>query len=216
VAKQSCLTFWISFGLVFLNIVALLGLHPVSARPLQAPLDTLPKVIGEWRGKNRFFSDKVTAILQANDSLLRFYARPDGDAVWLYVAFWGRQADGMAAHSPKLCYPGNGWLPTETGQETLLLPHGARKEIRVNRILFQKGNVKEMVLYWYQTGPRVVTSEYVGKFLLAYDSLWNRRSDVAFIRFSVEVTQGNTALAMERAREIVQRVVPLLDDILPS
>jgi EpsI family protein len=216
VAKQSSLTFWISSGLVVLNIVLLLGLRPVSAKSLQASLDTLPKAIREWRGENRFFSDKVKAILKADDTLLRLYTRRDGDAVWVYVAYWGRQADGMAAHSPKLCYPGNGWLPTDTGQETILLSHGAKKEIRVNRILFQKGNAQEMVLYWYQTGPRVVTSEYEGKFLLAFDSLWNRRSDVAFIRFSVEVSRGNTTLAMERAREIIQHAVPFLDDILPG
>ena len=215
-AKRTGLTFWVSTGLVVLNIVTLLGLRPVSAKRLRTPLDTVPKTLGEWRGENGFFSDKTNTMLRSDDSLLRLYMRPDREAVWMYAAFWGRQADGMAAHSPKLCYPGSGWLPIEAGEETILIPHGARKEIQVNRMLFQKGDAKELVLYWYQTGPRVVTSEYVGKFFLVYDSLWNRRSDVTFIRFSVDVHQGNTALAMASVHEMVQHVVPLLDDILPG
>ncbi|MFB3818168.1 MAG: exosortase C-terminal domain/associated protein EpsI [Candidatus Methylomirabilales bacterium] len=207
------LTFGISTGLVALCLAVLAALGPAPPRPLQAGLRTLPAVAGPWRGEERFFPEKVDALLRADDTLLRAYTAPGQPPAWLYVAYWGRQADGMAAHSPKLCYPGAGWLPIEQTTETLHLPGG--KRIPVNRMLFQKGAAKEVVLYWYQTGSRVVTSEYLGKFWLVIDTLWNRRSDVAFVRVSSE-TQGDPAAATQRLRDLLQHLVPRLDAVLPS
>ena len=122
----------------------------------------------------------------------------------------------MGVHSPKLCYSGAGWLPNEQGTVTIPLTTDGRSTIEVNRFLFQKGNTKELVLYWYQTGRRVVTSEYTGKFLLIYDTLWNRRSDVAFVRLSTELGGASMEGATRQFQNVVQHLMPHLDARLPG
>jgi len=210
---RAYLTFWVSAGLVVLNLTALAALGPAAPRPLRAPLRTLPASLAPWQGEERFFSERVDALLRADDSLLRVYTAPGQAPVWLYLAYWGRQADGLAAHSPKLCYPGAGWLPVEQAREDLALADGRR--LRVNRMLFQKGAAKEVVVYWYQTGSRVVASEYLGKFWLVVDTLRNRRSDVAFVRFSSETT-GDPEAALQRIRALLGQLAPRLEAVLPS
>ena len=38
----------------------------------------------------------------------------------------------------------------------------AARSIDVNRVLIQKGEDRQLVLYWYQSHGRVVASEYTG------------------------------------------------------
>lgn len=216
-ATRGPLTFWVSAILIVASSAMLVSLGPATPRVLLEPLNSLPKTLGPWHGQDWSFSDKVNTALHADDAVLRYYSDREGAGVWVYVAYWGKQASGMGPHSPRLCYPGGGWLPVTQDSATIELTEGGRKSITVNRMLFQKGNVsaRELVLYWYQTGQRVVTSEYLGKFLLLYDTLRNRRSDVAFVRLSTQSSHDPNA-AMDRVRAIVRHLVPHLDATLPE
>ncbi len=120
----------------------------------------------------------------------------------------------MAAHSPALCYPGAGWLPIQ--DEMIRLPLSDGSAMPVKRMLFQKGDAKELVLYWYQTGRSVVGSEYLGKFALLQQVLWSRRSDVAFVRFSTDVTSAELGEAMQGLRDLIRELVPHLEVSLPA
>jgi EpsI family protein len=199
-------------------MVACLGflwtLEPAAPRMLRQPLATVPKSLGQWRGEDRDFPHAVTSVLRADDSLLRVHVGPDNRMVWLFIGFWGHQADGVAAHSPKLCYPGAGWSPVEQGMSTISLADGS-SHIEANQILFQKGRAKELVLYWYQIGRRVVASEYLGKYQLVYNSLWNRRADVAFVRISTDVIGGDNGNALQRLQDVARHLAPELDARLP-
>jgi EpsI family protein len=216
VAARGTLTFWVSVVILVVGLALLVAMKPVAARPLARPLSYIPARLGAWQGQDRSFSESVNAVLGADDSLLRVHTGPDGATAWSYVAFWARQADGIAAHSPKLCYPGAGW--TAVDQKIVVLPLGDadRAAIKINAMLFQKGSLKELVLYWYQTGRQVVASEYLGKFSLLYNSLWNRRSDVAFVRLSTQVIAGDTDGALHRLQNLARGLVPELDARLPQ
>ncbi len=57
----------------------------------------------------------VQEVLQADDTLVRFYGDNNAGAVAnLYVAYFRSQRTGVNPHSPKNCLPGAGWSPTET------------------------------------------------------------------------------------------------------
>jgi EpsI family protein len=215
-AARGPLTFWVCAAILLLCLVLLASMKPVVARPLTRPLADIPARLGIWQGEDRAFSDAVNAVLQADDSLLRRHVGPDGSVVWAYVAFWTRQADGMSAHSPKLCYSGAGWTSLQENIVTVPLRGQEPAAIQVNAVLFQKGGLKELVLYWYQTGRHVVASEYFGKFHLVYNSLWHRRSDVAFVRLSTEVTDGDTSGAFLRLQDLARKLFPELDARLPQ
>ena len=216
-AARGPLTFWVSAILIVAGSIALVSLGPAAPRVLREPLDSLPKTLGSWQGQNWSFSDKVNTRLQADDAVLRFYSDREGNGIWVYVAYWGKQTAGRAPHSPRLCYPGAGWVPVMQDTPTIALNEGSHRSITVNRMLFQKGNVntRELVLYWYQTGRRVVTSEYAGKILLLYDTIWNRRSDVGFVRLSTQVSDDPNE-AMARLNDIVPHLAPHLDTVLPE
>lgn len=55
----------------------------------------------------------------------------------------------------------------------------------VNNHSIQKGGERNIVLYWYQSGSRIIASEYLGKMLkmlLMRDAISNGRTDGALVR----------------------------------
>jgi EpsI family protein len=67
--------------------------------------------------------------------------------------------------------------------------HGAWS---VNRVLIEEGNHKALVYYWFQERGRRLTSEYVVRWYLFWDSLTQHRTDGALVRLVVPVPKdGN-------------------------
>jgi EpsI family protein len=79
-----------------------------------------------------------------------------------------------------------------------------------------KGDVKSVVLYWYQTQSRVIADEFSAKFYLVADSIRHHRSDTALVRVVVPVLGDATAQAVAQGEAFVQSVYPALRAYLPS
>ncbi len=68
------------FTAVFLNYIN----HSEDVNP-NKPFSTFPKQIGEWRGVEQRFDDKIYAVLGVDDSYLATYRNPNGGQVQLYI-----------------------------------------------------------------------------------------------------------------------------------
>jgi EpsI family protein len=72
----------------------------------------------------------------------------------------------------------------EKGKEYIILQDDERRTIQVNRLIFQKNDVRQIVLYWYQSAGRIVQSEYAQRIYLVLDALFFNRTDGALVRVS--------------------------------
>jgi EpsI family protein len=150
--------------------------------PAAPDLLQFPSRFGDFRELyNQTIEPDVLAQLGADRTLNRTYtARVNDVPVSLFVAWFRTQRGGTSQpHSPKVCLPGAGWIPQETGEIELATAAGA---IRVNRYVVAKGGARAVVLYWYQTPRRVIAGEWAAKFWLAADALRDRRTDTALVR----------------------------------
>ena len=94
---------------------------------------------------------------------------------------------------------------------------GAENGFRVNRVIIQKGEQKQVVLYWFKQRSRLVTSEYLVKFFLLWDGVTMRRSDGALIRLVAAVQPGETeGAADQRVMQMAAAVHPLLPAYVPD
>ena len=81
-----------------------------SPEELYQPLETIPKQIGDWTGRDGArLSQAEEDVLRATSYLKRDYSREDGAAADVFLAFYSMQEAGEAMHSPKNCLPGSGW-----------------------------------------------------------------------------------------------------------
>lgn len=195
---------------------AAVALRAAERPDATAPRELLagfPLSIDDWRGADAAPLDLDTMrVLGVDDYVLRAYAA-GGHDVGLYIGYYRSQRQGDQIHSPMNCLPGAGWVPVEAGRLRLAAAGGAE----VNRYLIQKGEDRQVALYWYQGRGRTVASEYWSKAFLVWDAASRQRTDGALVRILSPVARGERpADAERRAEAFAARVFPMLAAYIPE
>jgi EpsI family protein len=168
---------------------------PPPAPGLAHHLSSVPRAIGTWIGNDAPFDEDTVRALGVDDYLHRRYVARDAAAppVDLYVAYYASQRQGDAIHSPLNCLPGTGWQPVT--RERVRVTTGTSAGFSANRLVVQKGRVRQSVLYWYEGRGRRIASEYMNKLLLMADGIRQNRTDAALVRLTtpIETTPGEAA-----------------------
>ncbi len=204
---------------VFLTLSAAAAALAASERAdATAPRDALadfPMAIGRWTGTDAAPLDFDTMrVLGVDDYLLRAYASP-GAQVGLFVGYYRSQRQGDTIHSPMNCLPGAGWVPVQAGRTTIAA--GSSGAVEVNRYVIQKGEDRQVALYWYQGRGRTVASEYWSKAYLVWDAAQRNRTDGALVRVLSPVARGEDAsAASRRAEALAADIFPLLSRFVPE
>jgi EpsI family protein len=191
--------------------------------PAREPLERLPFELGDWQGQSAAPLDaKILAALGADDYINRIYRNQNGREASLYIGYHASQRQGDSIHSPMNCLPGTGWQPIRSDRLELQDPRAAGvdgRRIAVNDVLIQKGEDRQLVLYWYQSQGRVVASEYSAKALLFVDAVRTARTDAALVRIVTPVAgiaDPAEHEARDAARDLVDHLLPVLDRHLPN
>ena len=177
------------------------------------PFSEFPLEIGQWKGVKGEMDQKVYNILGIEDYILADYRKTSRETVNLYVGFYQSQKEGDIIHSPKNCMPGAGWKITETSIETIKMDD--TENIKAIKLLLQKGAEKQIVLYWFQSRGRIISSEYMQKIWLVIDSVTKHRTDGSFVRLisPVAVDESTTLKVL---KEFANKVYPVLNEHIPS
>ena len=183
---------------------------------LKKPFSDFPKAIGPWSGQERRFDQQIYDILGVEDSFLGDYSTAEGDNVNLYIGFYESQRKGDIIHSPRNCMPGGGWNITKSTVEELEVPNHNPVKIAVNRLIIENAGEKQVVLYWFQSRGRFITSEYNQKIYLVIDSITKRRTDGSFVRLLSSVGENGEHQTTEAMKDFVRLLLPILDDYLPA
>ena len=184
--------------------------------PPKKELSAFPKTIDAWTGSLEFFNPEVYNVLGVDDSVLINYSSRDAKTVQLYVGYYESQREGDLIHSPKNCLPGSGWLITRTSSEKLSLSENKLQNIDVNKLLLEKGEEKQMVLYWFQSHGRFISSEYMQKIYMVWDSLTQNRTDQAFVRLVAPIGPGGEQFTKNYLIEFAEKIIPILSEYLPN
>lgn len=155
--------------------------------------------------------------LQLDDYVLADYTAPDQPPVNIYLAYYLSPKKGRSSHSPKQCIPGGGWEITSFEPIRIDRVSGGEPGQEINRVVIQKSGHKQIVYYWFKQRDRWMTSEYMVKFFLFWDSLTRQRADGALVRLSSAVHAGESeAVVDERLQTLAGLVTPLLSRYVPD
>ena len=90
--------------------------------------------------------------------------------------------------------------------------------VNVNRVIIQKGEERQIALYWYQGRGRAIANEYWSKAWLVWDAATRNRTDGALVRVIRPIRPGDEAgvVADARTRRFVSAIYPRLADYLPE
>jgi EpsI family protein len=183
--------------------------------PPRLSLKQFPAQLGDWTGTDVPIDPEVRTVLGPGDFLLRVYQEPNkANYIDLFIAYFSSQRAGDTIHSPKNCLPGAGWTQIDSSRIMISLPN--RIPFPATRYVIAKGDLRQVVLYWYWAHDRGVASEYWAKFYLVADSIKMNRSDGSLVRITTPLFPGESAdAAQQRLFPFVGGVVPQLETFIP-
>ena len=170
---------------------------------LARPLDSVSSELGGWVStRNEKLSEGIVATLDATSYLSRTY-RKGPDELDMFTAFYARQKAGESMHSPKQCLPGDGWQFEGLRTVTVATSQGP---VAINRSEIKKSGSRALLLYWYQSRKRVVTSEYQGKIFLVWDALFHADPAGSIVRVILPDRPDAEREGLEFAAQLLSEV----------
>lgn len=197
---------------LFIAAALVMTFHRDTVVPVNRPFSEFPLQVQAWQRTSKTeFSANILSVLKPTDYLYNQYKDADGKTVSLYIGYHGGGKDSGGIHSPKHCLPGSGWYEVSTRQGTLATPGGT---INLVRAVYQKGESKELFLYWFQVREHSLSDEYALKMSEIVNSALYRRRDASFIRVSVPV-EGDIDQAMALGEQFIRDFTPSFKEFLP-
>jgi EpsI family protein len=159
-------------------------------------------------------------VLGADEYLTRIYRQGTAPPVDLFMGYYSSQRTGAIIHSPLNCLPGAGWQPVDRRhvQVELNVTGAAGRRIDINRVVVQKGEERQVALYWYHERGRVIASEYASRVFMVLDAARYGRTDGALVRVMTPIGSDREDIdaATRRLVEFVRAMFPLLGGYLPA
>ncbi len=140
--------------------------------------------------------------LKATSYLSREYQKGD-QRLNLFIAYYSQQRAGESMHSPKHCLPGAGWEIWQLGSARVRIDS---KTLEINKYSIENAGIRKVMFYWYQSKDRVIASEYLGKVLLARDSLLTGRTAGSIVRVIVADTPAAQSEGTEFSSAAIREV----------
>ncbi|MDO9117861.1 MAG: EpsI family protein [Nitrospira sp.] len=189
----------------------------VEVPPDRALFVDFPMHIEEWTGTSLSLEQQYIDALRFDDYVLAEYRHGGSQPVTFYSAYYRSQRKGQSAHSPQSCLPGGGWEISSIKNLAFAPVPGMAQQLHANRAVIEKGNQKQIVLYWFKQRDRILTSEYLVKFYLFWDALLRARTDGALVRIASLVGPGETEeMVDQRMRQFVSAMQPELNRYVPD
>jgi EpsI family protein len=188
-------------------LIGALFLESLAARriaePLAAPLDQIDSHISGWTAlTDHELAAPTLHALKPTAYLSRTYGK-DLSQLELFIAFYAKQRAGESMHSPKHCLPGAGW---EIWKHDSAFVQVGGKSVEINKYSIQNSGTRRLMFYWYQSRSRIFSSEYLGKILLARDTIVSGRTAGSIVRIDLPDVAGADKEGVAFASQLITEV----------
>jgi EpsI family protein len=158
------------------------GDPPPSRRIFHFPMN-----LDEWQGKQGRIEGIYLDVLKLDDYLMADFVNPRKEVINFYVAYYSSQRKGESRIHRAHAYREEAGRSRRSPREklTVFMVNGA--PLNVNRVIIQKGDLRQLVYYWFQQRGRNMTNEYLVKWYIFWDALTRNRTDGALVRLTAFV-----------------------------
>ncbi len=202
--------------LLITGYIVFFSLDRLQEVPILKSLDELPKNIGEWELADRIYlKDEIVDMLGVDQYTEAVYTSPGKPAIDLYISYFNVLKEGKQFHSPKNCLIGSGSYLESS--EVIKIPlDDAGNFVPVSFMVLQKGDTRQLILYWFHCRGRVMSSEYKERVYRVLDAIFKKRTDGAFIRIVAYDNDRDIRDTCEMLTNFAHGVIPLLDLYIPG
>lgn len=129
----------------------------------------------------------------------------DNVPVGLYIGYYFSLDKVSAAHSPLVCFPGQGWAVDQPVARRL---YTGGYEVHYAEMVARLENRQELILYWYQAGTSTAPEIYKNKLNAVINKLGGKGQEHAFVRVSVPIADSGVERARETGKEFIAAFYP--------
>lgn len=174
---------------------------------LKVKVSDFPLTVGEWKGKEEPIGDDVYRILETRNLFIREYKNKAGDLVYMYVVY--SEDNRKVSHPPEVCLMGGG--VTVVGKTPVQLT----PVIRANKLLVEKADARDLMVYWYKAGDYYTDSYMKQQLKVVLGRVFGKRNAGAMIRLSTDIKNGDEKSAVKLIQSFSSKIEPLLDKYVP-
>lgn len=150
--------------------------------------------------------DKQTASFLELDDYTQTRYEKDGRAVDLYIGYYFTLDKVSAAHSPLICFPGQGWDVSQPSEHRL---HVDQNEIHYAEMIANMGEHQELVMYWYQAHEKTSPEAYKNKLNALLNKLTGKKQEHAFVRITVTIGESGPEGARKIGSDFITAFYPV-------
>lgn len=193
--------------------------------PPRESFAAFPLELGAWICPEREeIEADVLRNLGATDYLVCTYQGAEPNAwVNLYIGYHETQvrkegggSGETSIHPPAHCLPGSGWDIIAQEKVVLDLPGMPQRPAEVNRLVIARGDIRQLVYYWYQERGRVTADDWKKIIFQSWDRAREQRTDGALVRFTTPIYRNGEAQAEENLLDVASQVLMLLPAYVPD
>lgn len=198
--------FFIIAGVYIITGVFLFLPTEKGAAPEIKPLH-LSDTIDQWSGVDIPMDSSALDLISPDGMVFRLYQNQTQMSVTLYVGFYLNMDKSDLAHSPLVCYTGQGWNYHDNGSYPVKLgePH---KTIDVSSIVIEKENQRQLVWYWFQSSNYSSATLFNMRVRLFIDKLMGRDTKNVFVRISVPIGPDAVKSSDKILHRFVKQIFP--------
>lgn len=172
----------------------------------KAPLSKVLSQVPNWSTKGDIpLDENIIQALDLDDYLFRNYAK-DGATVTLYIGLYRVAKKVGAAHSPLVCFPGQGWVISKPDSVRLETPGAS---IQIASMTASKGKQHELLFYWFQARGKTSRGTLMQKIYSFAEAFRGRPTDNAFVRISIPIEEGNSEKQRLAAMDFIRSFYPI-------
>lgn len=175
----------------------------------------ISRSFASWTGTDIPMESNALDLIQPDAMIFRSYKGDTGIKVTLYVGFYLTMEKSDLAHSPLVCYTGQGWRYESDGNR-LITPPEPYGNVRASSVIVQKGNYRELVWFWFQGKNYSSNILWRMRLKLFINELMGEETWNYFIRISTPIDQADIITSEEILIKFVNRLIPELSAVPQS
>jgi EpsI family protein len=174
------------------------------ARKDKPLVDALADIEG-WKKSGLIQVDtRIVDVLNLDDYVNNHFTNGEG-IVSLYIGYYLTSKKVGAAHSPLVCFPGQGWdlsnfeeKPIQVGDHT----------VNIMRIIASTPQRKELLIYWFQAYEKTSSGEFLQKINTLLSKFIDGREDNAFVRVTIPMKNMDVDQAYKMGVDFIKAFYP--------
>lgn len=162
-------------------------------------------VIGDWKRISAgTLSNDIVDALELDDYINNKYSKGNA-AVSLYIGYYYTSSKVGAAHSPLVCYPGQGWIISGTENRPIIIND---ENIHYKSMIVSLGETKELLLYWYQSDKKTSQGTLMQKIRTLISKTFKGKENNAFVRVTIPLNGTTIDDAYSIGIDFIQEFYP--------